>query len=160
LSLQGTFDETQVTTTAAPVIETETIAGSAFTVSFANPPATPLGCSFDDKVILTGGSVGVTQTGNIYLDQTNDNIELPFTIIVNGTVDYTKGSVASIVPAGSGRCTLTDVTITYSLDSPTTCTTPTASCNVDAFVASGSVCGHTVPAAGIPLTDVYSAPNY
>lgn len=160
LSLQGTFDETQATTTLTSV-ETETITNSAFTVSFANPPATPLGCSFDDAVILTGGSVGVTQTGSIFLDQTNDNIELPFTITVNGTVDYTKGPLAATTfPSGSGRCTLDNVTVTYSLDSPTTCTTPTASCTVDAFVASGSVCGHTIPAAGISLPGVYSAPNF
>lgn len=158
VSLQGTFDEA-LTTTTATGIETEAITDSAFTVSFANPPATPLGCSFDDEVILTGGSVAVAQTGSINLDLTNNNVELPYTIIVNGTVDYTKGPDAlPTFPAGSGSCTLANVTITYSLASPATCTTGTF-CSVNAFVASGTVCGHTIPAAGETITGAASIEN-
>lgn len=160
VSLQGTFDEALTSTTAAPVIETEAITDSAFIVSFANPPATPLGCSFDDAVIITSGSVAVTQTGPINLDLTHNNVELPYTITVNGTVDYSKGPAVTVpaIPAGSGSCTLHDVTITYSLANPLTCTTGTF-CEVDAFVASGTVCGHTIQAAGETITDAADIEN-
>ena len=154
-SLSGTFDETKATNTTTGV-ETETVTGAVFTLSIATPPTPALGCSYDDVVVLTTGSVVVKGTG-IDVDLTSGNVQLPFTLVGSGEVHFTPGADAPTTYI-AGECQV-NITAKYEfVTAPTAACTIAAPCPVQAAV-SGSVCGLTIPANQlIPIGSLPVAP--
>jgi hypothetical protein len=156
-SLAGTYDETTTTNTTTEV-ETEAVTNANFTLSFAAPPTPALGCSYDDILVLTSGSVGITGTG-IDFDLTTGNVQLPFTLTASGNVHYTPGADAPSTYI-AGECQA-NITATYEFvpPIPTTACTTEAPCPVQAAV-SGSVCGKTIPASTvIEIGDLPTTPT-
>jgi hypothetical protein len=137
VSLGGTFSESKNTTTGI-----ETVTDENFTLSFANPPSNPPGCSYDDIVVLTSGSVLVTGT-NTEFDTNTGNIVLPFTLNAAGTVKFAPGAADTTFP--TGVCEVNITAIYEFVSTPTTACSTEAPCQVQAAV-SGNVCGKTIPA--------------
>jgi hypothetical protein len=140
-----TFTESLNTTTG---IETVDITPpNSFILNFASPASAALGCSYDDILVLTEGTLAVTGTG-IEFDTNTGYIVLPFTLTATtarnnngGVVTFEPGAADPTFPAGQCQA---NITAEYEFQTPNTCAANTAL--VQAAV-SGTICGKTIPAS-------------
>jgi hypothetical protein len=126
-AISGTFTNTPNTTT------------NINTVNLTGIDLVPTNCTADNLVVVTGDpNVVITGTG-ILNDQTNNAIELPFTVTQVGTVKFTKGSANTDTTfPSSGTC---DMNVIAKFQ-----TASTSAPFVVTAAVSGTLCGKTIPA--------------